>query len=187
MDGSTGSSDGERRELDARTVRLHDAIRRLERFGGPVAERALDEAAAALDAAATRRSDTTSVARASPADGSNGAWQWSGTALMEDITHRDRQLKGSLVFPEVSTEGSRWVDGGSISLVFQQFMTGFADREELGLHVSTLSIDVLSLVPRSRALTIEACLERTDSAEQHICAAILDDKQVFARARGRWI
>jgi hypothetical protein len=159
----------------------------VERIGGPAAEEALTQAARALDEAADRMPNDTATWRRSQETHFQGAVDGFLPALMDAVEYVDGQLQGLVVFPDASIEGNRWVDAGSVSLVFEQFLGDLASRHGLVHRSASLSVDFLCLVPRNRDLTLRGPTEERDATGQLLYASLSDGARVVAEARGRYV
>jgi hypothetical protein len=187
VDRSGEDADLERADHDARFARLRDSMRRLELIGGQLAEDALAKAAQALEAAADQMHDDSPVSGPARRADLHAAMGGVGVPAIEHVEFVNDRQTGRVVFPLVSMEGNRWADAGTVSLVFEMFLSGLANREGPVHRWASLSVDIKSLVPRNHELTLIAWIVQRDGAEQHLSASMSKGTQRLAEARGHLV
>jgi hypothetical protein len=167
-------------DRDERIARLRESMRRLELMGGPAAEDALSTAADALEATAdAMRCDT----RRLDQQGTPGEDIEPAVQVLEFVGD---ELTGCVTFPGVSIEGNRWVDAGTVSAVFGEFLGALVERDGPVHGWVDLSVDFLSLVPRNHRLTLVARRVRGDDPERQLKASMSTGASVVATAHARF-
>jgi hypothetical protein len=167
--------------------RLLSAVVRLERTATPEAAEALARAASALDRLSHRLGDPSRECGGAAEVMAGDPHGLAVGATIEEIELDGGKLVGRVMFPDVSPEGSSWVDAGSVTSVFQEFLDGLSSRLGGTHRAASVSVDFMSLTPRNRMLSVTAWTGQADGRETCLFASLCDGPRTIAEARGRFV
>jgi hypothetical protein len=188
LDGLPEPSDVGGVDPDPRISRLVQAVRRLGALGRPEAAESLAQTSEALDRlASTLDDDASPQARCGPA-GMRGAVVGDRAAPWpEQIDAEGRLLTATVNFPDVSPEGNRWVDAGTVSMLLTELLGQLAGQQGGSFHQESLSVAFIAPAPRNRQLSIAARAEPTGTHELDVYASISDATHMLVDVHARFV
>jgi hypothetical protein len=193
--GSSDREDPRQRDAADLNRRLSRVLAAMHNVARQVAARGAADAgarAAFIGAVATVDNLVAEVPRQTSAADRLGVWRALPVSGFGEALWRANGLgrsgspwAGGVVFPELSSEGSRWVDAGTLHALFQDVFLHLGGGTASPTCPISVSIEVLTPSPRERELRLIASADLGEMPNHPFHGVLWDGEQVLATACGR--